>query len=204
MIAGAINDRLSNIDGKFGVNYIDLTTGQEILCGNSTVFPASGGVMLMALVEYFRAMEAGTLNENATTRFNRADYPDAGTYSFGVLKYLHDGIEITMSDLCNLMITVSDNIAFNMLVDFLGLEQINTTLRSLGYQHMNLNRKIYDFEQMKKGVQNYISIREMASMFQRMYKGQLISEKASQRMIQLLSMTESGLWWMKLFSQTSL
>ena len=34
MIAEAINDRLSNIEGKFGVNYIDLTTGQEILCGN--------------------------------------------------------------------------------------------------------------------------------------------------------------------------
>ncbi|MBQ8591039.1 MAG: serine hydrolase [Firmicutes bacterium] len=192
MIAESINDRLSNIEGKFGVNYIDLTTGQEILCGNCTVFPASGGVMLMALVECFRAIETGRLDENMTTRFNRADYPDAGTDSFGVLKYLHDGIEITISDLCNLMITVSDNIAFNMLLDFLKIDNINETFRSLGYQNMRVNRKIYDFEQMKKGVQNYISVREMAAIFQRMYKGQLISEEASRRMIQLMIQHQRG------------
>ena len=192
MIAEAINDRLSNIEGKFGVNYIDLTSGQEILCGNCNVFPASGGVMLLALVEYFHAIEVGKLDENRICRFYRADYPDAGTYSYGVLKYLHDGIETTISDLCNLMITVSDNIAFNMLLDILGMDNVNETFQSLGYQDMRVNRKIYDFAQMKKGVQNYISIREMAAIFLRLYKGQLISEEASRRMLRLLTQHQRG------------
>ena len=53
----------------------------------------------------------------ASTRMTayQADDP-----SYGVLRFLHDGVKLTISDLYNLMSTVSDDLAANELVDILG------------------------------------------------------------------------------------
>lgn len=186
MITKAITDRLANVDGQFGVDYINLGTDQEFFFGNCQVFSGSGAVMLMAIVECFRAISAGELNENKGFRLCQKDYKDDAEPSYGVLKYLHDGIEVTVSDLYNLTATVSDNMAFNVLTDILGIEKINQTFRALGYTHMRINRKINDRKKMTEGVQNYVSVREMAALFHRIYKGQLISEEVSENLLSLL------------------
>ena len=54
MIADRIRDRISNFDGSMGICYIDLGTGNSCSAGNCDVFPASGIVKLMLLVETFR------------------------------------------------------------------------------------------------------------------------------------------------------
>ena len=98
--------------------------------------------MLMTLIECFRACESGELDRDSRFRLTHKDYEDTDDPSYGVLKYLHEGIELTVSDLYNLIATVSDNVAFNIRTDILGIEKINSTFRSLGYTEMKLNRKI--------------------------------------------------------------
>ncbi len=142
--------------------------------------------MLMTLIECFRACESGELNKENKFRLVHKDYEDTDDPSYGVLKYLHEGIELTVSDLYNLIATVSDNVAFNILTDILGIENINNTFRSLGYTEMRLNRKINDYDSMKKGIQNYISVKEIASIFNRIYSGRLISEHVSESLLTLL------------------
>ena len=186
MINTAITDRLANIDGKFGVDYINLNTGQEFCFGNCQIFSGSGAIMLMTLIECFRACESGELDRDSRFRLTHKNYEDTDNPSYGVLKYLHEGIELTVSDLYNLIATVSDNVAFNILTDILGIEKINSTFRSLGYTEMKLNRKINDYESMSRGIQNFVSIREIASIFHRMYLGRLISENVSESLLSLL------------------
>ena len=186
MLIEAVTDRLSNVDGRFGIDYIDLRNGKELFFGNTHIFPGSGAIMIMPLVECFRAMDAGEISEKAVFPLKKASFPKETDESYGVLRYMHEGIRITLSDLYNLVATVSDNMAFNMMVDILGIDRINLTFKSMGYGDMKLNRKINDYALMKKGVQNYISVKDMAAIFLRMYKGQLISEQVSGRLISLL------------------
>ena len=174
MITQAIMDRLAGIDGKIGISYIDLEEEKELFFGNSRVFQGSGAIMLMALVECFKQMEEGKIKEDDLYRIHKDDCIQADDPSYGVLRFLHDGVKLTISDLYNLMSTVSDNMAFNKLVDILGKENIQKTFHELGYRDM------------KKGIQNYISVPEMAAIFYRIYRGQMISEEASRKMLSLL------------------
>lgn len=181
-----IRDRLANVDGEFGVGYIDLVSDKHLFCGNCRVFPASGMVKLMALVECFRQEEEGLINPDKLHTVKNQQDVDFGVRPYGALQYLHEGIRLTTRDLRNLMITVSDNLAFNILLDILGMERINETFRLLGLPDMVIRRKLFDYERIEKGQENTISVTEVATVFERLYKGQLVSERASQEMLSLL------------------
>ena len=61
----------------------------------------------------------------------------------GVLAVLRPGMRCTVSDLCTLMIVVSDNTATNMLIDLCGgVAVINDDLAALGFPGIRLNRRL--------------------------------------------------------------
>ncbi len=186
MIMRAITDRLANVDGDIGISYVDLTTERRFSFGNQKVFASGGLTMLMVLVECFKAMEEGRISKDTPYRLKKSDVGDELTYSYGVMQYLHENIELTVGDLYNLMVTVSDNVACNILIDMLGMDTINRTFRQMGYEKMYIQRKIYDFDKMDAGIDNYMSVDDVTTLFERMYKGQLISEEASRNMLQLM------------------
>ena len=63
----------------------------------------------------------------------------------GVLKYLSDGISITVKDLMMLMIILSDNSATNLCIDLLGgTEAVNDHIRETGVKNAGVYRKVYD------------------------------------------------------------
>lgn len=188
MLLTSIQDRCANLKGDFGVCYINLKTGSRLFCGNCHVFPASGTVKLMALVECFKAIEEHRIDPDATYVLDKKRLPVIDAPTYGALHSLHDGIELTVMDLCLLMTTVSDNQAFNALVDLLGMEQINQTFRSLGYPNMRINRQLFDLKKIRQGVDNTTSIKEMATLFERMYKGQIITPEASAQMLKLMEL----------------
>lgn len=182
----AFADRLANVEGDIGISYIDLTTGKRLDFGNRKVFSSSGLIMVMVLVECFKAMEEGRISSDTRYRLKKSDVGDPMTFSYGVLQYLHEDIELTVGDLCNLMVTVSDNVACNILMNLLGIDNINQTFRELGFEKMYIQRNIYDFKKIEQGVENYISVEDLSTLFERMYKGTLISEEASRKMLHLM------------------
>ena len=59
----------------------------------------------------------------------------------GVVKFLSYGIRVKANDLVELMISISDHMAANMLIDFLGLNNINETIRDFGFENTKLLKK---------------------------------------------------------------
>jgi len=59
----------------------------------------------------------------------------------GVVKFLSYGIRVKANDLVELMISISDHMAANMLIDFLGLNNINKTIRDFGFENTKLLKK---------------------------------------------------------------
>ena len=41
MLIEAVTDRLSNVDGRFGIDYIDLRNGKELFFGNNKGYEIS-------------------------------------------------------------------------------------------------------------------------------------------------------------------
>ncbi len=189
MISDIIKDRIGHFDGDIGIQYIDLKTNVSCGGGNCDVFPASGVVKLLVLIEVFRQMEEGLIKSSDKYVLKAEDYPKAleeGEKSYGALEHLHVGTELTIEDLYRLMVTVSDNIAFNILLKIVSMENVNNTMAQFGFKYTRINRALFDTDSANKGVENWISVREIASLFYRMEKGQIVSNKASREMLELL------------------
>lgn len=189
MILDNIKDRISGFGGKIGIMYIDIQSGRTYQAGNCDVFLASGSVKVFTLVEAFRRMEEGLINKDDKYILKKEDYINdgkVGMKSFGALEYIHPGAELTIEDLYKFSTSISDNIAFNILLKMFGIREINKTLDMMGFTKSRINRAIMDLEKMNKSIENYVSVEEMAVLFYRMYKGQVISKKASREMIEIL------------------
>lgn len=191
MVLKKIEDRIGNLKGNIGINYIDLTSGAGCFAGNCDVFPSSGMAKLMVLIEVFNQIELGVLKKEDKHVLVKEDcecYKNVTIEepSYGALSFLHEGLELNISDLYYLMITVSDNTAFNILLQKIGIDKVNQTLRENGFKDTVINRKFFDWDKMKRGVDNYHSVKEVTDMFQRLYFGQMISNSASHTMMSVL------------------
>ncbi len=134
------------------------------------------------MTEAFAQIEAGKLAMDQEITVHRKDCVP----SCGVLTYLHDNVKLQVIDLITLMIIVSDNTATNVLIDLLGIDNINARIRALGFEKTILNRKLFDAEKAKLGLHNYITAEEVGALLEMMYRGTLVSEAASARMISIM------------------
>lgn len=170
-----IIDILSKCKGKVGFYYKDLNTQIEIKYNEDTQFMAASIIKLPILVEALRRLEYGEISNSEKITITK----DVKVPSCGALTYMHDGIEVTIRDLCNLMIILSDNTATNVLMDRLGFDSINKTIKDLGLKNTIATRKMYDMESKKLGNENYFSLEDMAVLLDSIHNEVLISKNVS-------------------------
>lgn len=191
-IQSKITERIGSLKGNYQIYYIDLKT--EIMCniGNNDRFPASGMVKIMALVEYFNQLDRDLLNKDSVYKLQASDYlkDTLGVHEpdYGVLNYLREGRELTLEELSKIMITVSDNVAFNILCKTLGAENINKTMEGLGFASLKINRLIFESQKIKEGINNYLSVSEMGELLFRLYHGQIVSSASCREIISLMTL----------------
>ena len=104
----------------------------------------------------------------------------------GVLKELNPGHEFTLEEICTLMIIQSDNMATNILIDVLGMDNINVQISRLGMKNTSLQRKMMDSEAVKAGFNNYITANEFAALLESIYRGNNVDACASKKMLSIL------------------
>jgi beta-lactamase class A len=134
------------------------------------------------MVEAFRRFEEGTLSPEAVHVLKEEEKMP----SCGALNRMHAGLEVSMLDLVDLMIVLSDNTATNILIDILGIENVNATMRAEGLAKSTLRRKLFDAAGHAAGIENHVTALEMGMLLEKMYRGELISEAASAKMIEIL------------------
>ena len=182
MIQEEVINQLDRVSGNISFLYENLVTGEHVGYREDEPMMAASVIKLFVMVSVFERIESGKLNPDLMISIDRKDCVP----SCGALTYLHEGISVTVSDLVTLMIIFSDNTATNVLIDLLGMNSINETIDSLGFKRTQLNRKMYDVERSSRGIQNYITASETGRLLAMMDRGELISEAASRKMIDIL------------------
>ncbi len=174
---------LKGIPGKLAVYCKNLVTG-EILDYNSDIpMMAASVIKIPVLIETFRQIQAGMLKKDQLYVLEEGDKLP----SCGCLNRMHAGLNLTVQDLYNLMIILSDNTATNILIRLLGgTEEINGSLAKMGYQTCRVNRLLFDSEAADKGIENYVSGREIGDMLEKMYRGKMIDRKSSEEMLEIM------------------
>ena len=180
-----MNNLLQKIRGASGhvaFYYRPLDGGCAQMYNEMMPLVAASVIKIPIMVEAFRQFESGELNPLETYRIKAEDKMP----SCGALNRMHDGLEVTLRDLVELMIVLSDNSATNILIDRLGIARVNATLEAEGLKVTRLRRKLFDKAGMEAGLSNHVCAREIGLLLERMYAGTLVSPQASAEMLEIL------------------
>src|SRR5204862_2398971 len=100
--------------------------------------------------------------------------------------YKAEGQTQTVSQLAELMMTVSSNLATNLLIEKLGVENIRATVHSLCADGMNVLRGVEDNKAYEKHLSNTTTARGLGILLQAIAEGKAGSAQRSQEMIAIL------------------
>lgn len=173
-----IDAHIVSYDGKIGL-YVNDFNGNIIEKNADEEFETASCVKIFILTELLRRVHEKTLDLNQKLVYKKNNYIDGS----GVIRSLSEGLELSLIDYPTLMIIVSDNIATNILIEFLGIENINKTIVSFGLKQSKLHNKI-DFEKYDK--LGTSTPREYAKIFELAYKNELYSKEISEKFIEIL------------------
>jgi len=172
-----------NLDGVLGVAILDLTTGQKYLLHADEVLPTASSIKIAILAELYHQAQQGKLGDLYTLQ--SADLVGGS----GVAGALTPGVtRLTLRDVAALMISVSDNSATNIIIDRIGMENVNALLDSLGLTHTRLRRKMMDVKAAAEGRENIATPREMMTMLEDLYRGKVLNKQMTDDFFALLSM----------------
>lgn len=189
-----VRDMAARFDGKVAVYAKNLKTGAVYdLAGDTRVNTAST-IKLPILIAVFDAVRAGRAHWTDVSELNAANKVGGS----GVLAEMSDGAKIPLRDLVRYMMLLSDNTGTNMVLDHVPGNDVNALMAKLGLKDTRSLRKILRGS-TPEGVSDagrdpanagfgigVSTPREMVSLLERLYKGELVSPEASAEMLGIM------------------
>ena len=175
-----VEEIANQLDGVMGVAILDLTDGRILLRNADRVFPTASSIKIAILLELYlqdqetRAGAKGKAKLDDPYTFDPKDLVEDSQIMAG----LTAGVtRVTNHDLAQFMVAVSDNAATNVLIDRVGMQNVNATLRSLGLTKTVLRRKMIDIAAARRGDENVATPQEMVRLLEMIYKGKALNQE---------------------------
>jgi len=190
-----LETRLANIaehlDGVMGYAIKDLSTGETFVRLPDTVFPQASSIKLTVLLELMRQAQEGKLSVDEKHTVRRSEMTRGDTEP--ILTMLGDGtVTMTLRDLAIFMVVLSDNTATNILIDRLGMDNINAGVIRLGLKETKLRRHMIDLEAAMKGNENVSTPREMLTLLEKVNARQALDAAHSKEYFDLLRLPKDS------------
>ncbi len=126
--ARAIAEGFDRAGCRVSLHALDLRSGAALgIEADTPVVLASVFKVLVAL-EFYAQAQAGQLDPARRLLIG----PERFTAGGAGIAAFHDPVDISLRDLCGLMLTISDNTATDRLIEILGLDRINARARRCG------------------------------------------------------------------------
>lgn len=172
------------LDGVMGLAVKDLTSGEEFFINPDEVMPQASSIKITVLAELYRQAQSAKLRLTDEYVVRKEDMVPGSDIMLG----LTPGVtRVTLRDLATFMVAVSDNSATNVLIDRVGLENVNSMLESQGLHTTRLRRKMMDLKAASEGRENVSSPREMMTLLETVYRGTLLNKEMTDDYIKVLS-----------------
>ena len=179
-----------NLDGVMGVALVDLTDGHRYLLHANDVFPQASSIKICVLAELYRQAQQGKLKLTDLYTVNASDLVQDSDIMGG----LTPGVtRITLRDLATMMVAVSDNSATNVLIDRVGMDNVNALLSSQGIAQTRLRRKMMDIKAAAEGPENVSTPDEMMRLLEALYRGEILNKEMTDDFFKVLS-THKDSW----------
>lgn len=187
---GLVRAEITPFKGKVYVFAKNIDTGVAYsLNGDERVRTAST-IKIAVMIEAFTRVAEGRAKWTDELVLTKA----ARYGGSGVLPELADGLRLTLRDCVNLMMTVSDNTATNMVLDYLTTDAVNARMNTLGFKNTRIMRRIGGGGESKEGKEpdnkrfglGATTPHEMVQILEKIEAGDIVNKAASKEMIDLM------------------
>ena len=189
-LESAIHDVDQHLDGVMGVAIEDLKTGDHFFLHENEVFAQASSIKIAVLANLFLQVQQGKLKLTDLYTVQASDLVPDSDIMGGLTPSV---TRVTLRDLATMMVAVSDNSATNVLIDRVGMDNVNAMLDSVGLAHTRLRRKMMDLEAAKQGRENISTPREMMTLLEAIYRGKLLNQESTADFFKVLS-TNKDSW----------
>ena len=185
-----LNEISNELPGVLGISIIDIDSGQTFGTNDRLAFPLGSAIKVAILVGLYVRQEQGEIDLTRSVKIRAADRVGGS----GFLTHFGDSTSsLSLHDLAILMITVSDNMATNILIDEVGMGNVTEVMSVLGLGQIKLQRRMIRQEQSARGNENLGSPRQAAELMARIFRCDLpISAQACQEMKNILAIPHEG------------
>jgi beta-lactamase class A len=195
-----VRAEVSQFKGKVSLFAKNLDTGAVYeLAGDDRVSTAST-IKIAIMVEAFARVSEGKAkwtDELVLTKEKKVG-------GSGILNEFGDGLRLTLRDAVTLMMIMSDNTATNLVIDVLTADAVNARMASLGLNETRLMRRVFGGGESVEGKKEEgkrfglgrTTPHEMATLIEKLERGEIISPAVSREMLELMKREQgiNGIW----------
>ena len=182
--------------GKVGFAYKNLATGEHWEHNATEVMETASLIKMAIMVEAYRQADAKKLDLAKTITLTKDDkVPGAGILT----QHFSDGCTLALKDLIRLMIVYSDNTATNMVLDQVGIKNVNSTMKELGFPETRINAKVYkgsstsvDPERTKKYQLGSTTAADTLALMEMIHTGKAASAESCKLMLEHLKLNDDS------------
>lgn len=193
-LRSALDARIRESGATVGLYFRDLTRPDSIAIGADQRFHAASTMKIAVMIQVFREADARRLSLRDQLTVTNSFRSIADSSTFALVKtddsdttlYRNIGQRVTINDLVELMITVSSNLATNLLVDRVTVPRIQATMHALGADSVQVLRGVEDGPAFRAGRNNTATARGLGILLAAIANAEAASAVSSSRMLDIL------------------
>ncbi|HEX9060719.1 MAG TPA: serine hydrolase, partial [Clostridia bacterium] len=152
----SINKYITDKTGKYGIHFISLTNNQEFGISENDGFVAASTVKVPINLYLYKKIASKEVDPNEKITYKECDYEE-GTGSIQDEDY---GSKYTIDELSRRSIEESDNVAINMLLRYLGSDEVNNFKESVLKHPVDRDRNILSPKDMSYFMKDILDFKE--------------------------------------------
>jgi beta-lactamase class A len=172
---------------KIAIAVKHLETGEQYTLNADEPMPTASLIKTAIMVETYWQAEEKKVELTKTLTLQKEDkVPGAGILT----DHFSDGATFSLRDAVRLMIVYSDNTGTNMVLDQVGIKNVNQRMEKLGFPHTKINAKVYrgsttsvDPARTKQYGLGSTTANESVKLFEMIHAGKVVSPAACETML---------------------
>jgi beta-lactamase class A len=182
--------------GQVAVAVKHLVTGESYYLNADAVMPTASLIKVAVMIETYQQAAEGKLKLSDRVTLREEDkVPGSGLLTY----HFSDGATFSVRDAVNLMMSVSDNTATNLVLDKVGVASVNRRMEEWGLKETRINAKVFrgsttsvDPERSKRFGLGSTTAREMAKLMEELQTGERFRPALKQCMLGHLRKNEDA------------